>query len=81
MKILPPMRAIRQKCLDCSNGSTKAVRFCTMGDSCSLWPLRFGCRPATARKRFGARALDPDCVPDAGTPIEVVSDFDARVEK
>ena len=50
-----PLRAIRQKCLDCCTGSIKAIRFCTCdglnSTACPLWPFRFGTRPATAKRR------------------------------
>jgi hypothetical protein len=46
---LTPMKAIRQKCLDCCCGSKKEVRLCP-SDDCSLWPYRFGKRPTAAQK-------------------------------
>ncbi len=44
MKKLTPMKAIRAKCLDCSGGNSKEVRFCPI-QNCSLYPYRFGKRP------------------------------------
>ena len=43
-KILPPLRAIRAKCIDCSAGSMKEVRECVMLD-CPLYPYRLGKSP------------------------------------
>ena len=42
-----PIKAIREKCLDCSGGSFQEVEFCLIPD-CSLFPYRFGMRPGTA---------------------------------
>ncbi len=44
-----PLKAIRRKCLDCMCGSPKEVELCVIPD-CSLYPYRFGKRPATPRK-------------------------------
>ena len=41
---LTPLRAIRNKCLWCCNGSTNEVALCP-ATSCSSWPFRFGHRP------------------------------------
>ena len=43
-----PLKSIRRKCLNCS-GSPKEVELCPVV-TCSLWPYRFGKRPATPRK-------------------------------
>ena len=45
-KKLPPIKAIRAKCLDCCCGSWKEVRLCP-ADDCPIWPYRFGKRPET----------------------------------
>jgi hypothetical protein len=42
---LPPMKAIRAKCMDCSCGSHKEVSLCPCTD-CALYPYRFGHNPA-----------------------------------
>ncbi len=39
-----PLRALRLKCLDCCNGSTREVRLCTAVD-CPSWPFRMGKNP------------------------------------
>ena len=43
MKITP-MRAIRKKCLDCSNHQYKEVRLCPV-ELCPLWVYRHGRKP------------------------------------
>lgn len=47
---LTPMKAIRQKCLDCSCGSSKEVALCII-EKCPLYSYRFGKRP-TADKNI-----------------------------
>ncbi len=39
-----PIKTIRKKCLDCSEGQYKQVRYCTVL-SCPLYPYRMGKRP------------------------------------
>ena len=41
MKIPKPLKVIRAKCLDCSNGDPKEVKQCPVR-TCPLWPLRMG---------------------------------------
>tara|TARA_Y100000591_G_scaffold320478_1_gene333955 strand:- start:6796 stop:7020 length:225 start_codon:yes stop_codon:yes gene_type:complete len=45
--IKTPIKSIREKCLDCTNGSRKEIRLCTVVQ-CALYPYRFGKRPAQA---------------------------------
>ncbi len=42
-----PIKAIRKKCLDCSNYQSKEVRLCTV-INCAIYPYRFGRRPDKA---------------------------------
>jgi hypothetical protein len=44
-KLINPIKAIRDKCIDCAGGSSKEVALCTCSDSCALWPFRFGKNP------------------------------------
>ncbi len=44
MAKLTPIKAIRKKCLDCSNGQTKEVKTCPV-KKCALWEYRHGHRP------------------------------------
>ena len=49
-KVLRPLKAIRERCLDCSAYSYKEVRLCPVKE-CSLYPWRFGKRPTEAMKK------------------------------
>ena len=53
MKHVTPVRAIREKCLDCSAGSPAEVRMCTVGpeakNPCPLFPYRLGKNPGAKR--------------------------------
>ena len=42
-----PIKSIREKCLDCTNGSRKEIRLCRVVQ-CALYPYRFGKRPTQA---------------------------------
>lgn len=44
MAKLTPIKAIRAKCLDCSNGQFKEVRLCPV-KNCALYAYRNGHRP------------------------------------
>ena len=44
IKNLTPLKAIRAKCLDCSAGQPKEVRFCAIPE-CPLYAYRFGKNP------------------------------------
>jgi len=50
MKSITPLKAIRAKCLDCSNRQPSEVRKCPI-DDCPLFIYRFGHNP----KRKGIR--------------------------
>lgn len=39
-----PIKAIREKCLDCCGGNSNEVRLCPAED-CPLWHFRFGKNP------------------------------------
>jgi len=52
MTELTPLKAIRKKCMECSNHSTKEVRLCPIKD-CPLWPYRLGKNP----KRSGVSGV------------------------
>lgn len=57
-----PIKAIRKKCVDCTAGSYKEIRFCTIVE-CAIYPYRFGRRPSEAvvdtLKRFHAENVEP----------------------
>ena len=42
-----PIKSIREKCLDCTAGSRKEIKLCTV-IQCALYPYRFGKRPSQA---------------------------------
>lgn len=42
--IRTPIKTIRQKCLECTGGQYKQVRYCTVLN-CPLYPYRMGKRP------------------------------------
>jgi hypothetical protein len=43
-KKMTPLKAIREKCKECSCGSLAEVRLCKLTD-CALYPYRFGKKP------------------------------------
>ena len=43
------LKAVRAKCLDCSNGSWMEVKLCPIKE-CKLYPYRFGKDPYSNRK-------------------------------
>lgn len=43
-----PVKAIRDKCLDCCAGQAEEVRLCHL-ERCALWPFRFGKNPFRKR--------------------------------
>lgn len=46
-----PVKAIREKCLDCCCGSYTEVSDCTV-TKCALYPFRFGKNPYRQRKEL-----------------------------
>ena len=56
MKRHTPLKAIRQKCLDCSGFSVKEVRECPAID-CSFYPLRMGKGSRATLKKIKAHCL------------------------
>ena len=46
-----PVKAIREKCLDCSCGSTAEVKECTV-EQCPLFPYRFGKNPFRQKREM-----------------------------
>ena len=56
-----PMKAIRERCLDCSGGSVKEVRECPI-DNCPLHPYRFGHRPTEKATLTPMKAIRKHCL-------------------
>lgn len=50
-KRLTPIKAIREKCLDCCYGSANEVKLCTV-ERCALWPYREGHNPYKAQREW-----------------------------
>ena len=44
---MTPLKAIREKCLDCTNNQPVEIRLCTI-KKCALWPFRMGHNPNRA---------------------------------
>ena len=65
---MTPMKAIREKCLDCCCGSAQEVRLCP-AQKCPLWPYRMGKRPSTLVKGKAAEN------------VELATGFSAQNEK
>lgn len=47
----PALQALRERCIDCSGGSSQKVRFCT-AVACSAWPFRMGTDPWRAKREM-----------------------------
>ena len=75
VKYPSPLKAIRAKCLDCSE-TAKVVKYCPCdgvnSTKCDLWPFRFGTKPASAADRSGAQFLDPKQMPPVNTPLDTL---------
>ena len=72
-KKIGPLKAIRLKCLECSNGQYNEVRLCPCTD-CPLYTFRDGHNPN--RKGVGnAKALHPDSV----TSSDIAEDGDEEI--
>ena len=48
---MTPMKAIREKCLDCSGGSSNEVKLCT-ATGCALYPFRLGKNPNIKKREY-----------------------------
>lgn len=46
-----PVKAIREKCLDCCCGSANEVKLCP-SEKCALHPFRFGKNPYRAKREM-----------------------------
>ncbi len=64
MTATSPLKACREKCMDCCCGSYRAVGFCP-ATKCALWPFRFGMMPKTAARKVGKDLLTPATMQDA----------------
>ena len=62
MSAIQPLKAVRQHCLWCCNGSANEVALCP-ARACSLWTMRFGKRPDPTKHAGDAVALYPHEMP------------------
>ena len=46
-----PVKAIREKCLDCCGNSSTEVKYCS-GVNCPLYPFRFGKNPFRQKREM-----------------------------
>lgn len=49
--VLSPLKAIRQKCLECSGWQQNEVKHCVFPD-CALYPFRFGKDPGRKSRKY-----------------------------
>jgi hypothetical protein len=71
-KILPPLRAVRAKCLDCCCEVAEEVRLCP-AEGCSLWHYRFGAYPENHQgPKTVLRPIKLKCKDCAPEPREAV---------
>ena len=55
-KRISPLKAIKERCIDCSGGSFNEVKVCT-ATNCALYPFRLGKNPFSKK---GKRVLTDD---------------------
>lgn len=55
--ITSPLKAIKEKCLDCCCWQRNEVKLCTVVN-CSLHPFRFGKNPFRQKKEYSKEELD-----------------------
>lgn len=46
-----PVKAIREKCLECSNGQSSEVKYCPV-EKCPLFPYRLGKNPFRQKREM-----------------------------
>ena len=51
-----PVKAIREKCLDCCCGSANEVSMCVITD-CALYPFRMGKNPYRKKREYSEEEL------------------------
>lgn len=51
-----PVKAIREKCLDCCCGSSNEVKLCTI-ERCPLFAFRFGRNPYRAKRTLSEERI------------------------
>ena len=54
---MTPIKAIREKCIDCMSGNMGEVKLCPI-DDCSLYPFRFGKNPNIKPREYTDEQLE-----------------------
>lgn len=49
--VTSPMKAIREKCVDCCGGNRHEIKVCPV-KSCMLWPFRYGKNPFRKKREL-----------------------------
>jgi hypothetical protein len=68
MNNITPLKAIRKKCFECSNGQNKEIRDCPCFENngaiekCSLYPYRLGKRPKINSKNSALKSIRKYCL-------------------
>ncbi len=70
---MTPMKAIRQKCLDCCYWSSKEISLCP-AEGCPLWPYRSGHNPA--RAGIGPKSVSEFKPNSSAVLNDIEGDFD-----
>jgi hypothetical protein len=52
-RVQKPLKAIREKCIDCCCGNAAEVRKC-VATNCALWPFRMGTNPFRKKRKLSA---------------------------
>ena len=79
-KVLPPLKAIYNNCLECRNGKAQEVRLCP-AKSCPLWGYRYGRNPTAeiiAEQGDEGRLMYP--LEDGMTVLDFYSEGGTRVK-
>ena len=63
---LRPLKAVRKKCLWCMCDVSNEVHLCTCGDTCTLYPYRFGKRPDIKPSLTPIKAIKAKCYDCSG---------------
>ncbi|MCL4193980.1 MAG: hypothetical protein KJZ87_19740 [Thermoguttaceae bacterium] len=82
LKVLRPLKAIRQNCMECAGGVAKYITWCPCdglhSTRCEFWPYRFGRRPSNAAQKYGRQLLTPELMPDASVCLDNLPAFPSQ---
>lgn len=65
IKLLRPLKAIREKCVQCSGDNNQEVRHCPV-TSCPLHKFRHGTRPTNGYDKSPLKTIREKCLMDCG---------------